>query len=874
MLVKSSIPNIKVLENVKTIKFNSKYISGKAKELITNFERNTYIIKGSTGVGGTTALLNYTESNCLIISPNVGMIKGKEGKQYTSERQVFIYASSKDKWKDVSDYLGNEDNNNLIINTTPDQICIIRNTNKELYDKLRTFNVFVDEFHVYTTDATFRDSVGQLMEIIFNEWIAKFKLSTATPNYSLFDIPTNIDIDIYKIERADQPKKRLAYSYDINDLKPFVYGEVAKGRMVVLFTNNSRYHKSFKDLKVHNLTGETLQVKLAPFERGQDGIKFSSDTQVLIVSSSYYAGFDIDVDCSMIFVSEELMPQNKISINNLMQAYGRGRANIHNALYINARAFKNQPNVVTTLSDVDRAIAVAETNINKANEDLNKNMTYSLHPLYVNRSHYRAEAIQVANDYVQYTPCVMIKTLESNNFEVVEYDNSYVNDIVAQSTTTLFQDRIKNLLQIDEKNLFYSYLTIKKNLTYKDNPTFTTSLALEYLTSILIKKSDTHLVSMLDNRRLKANDLYGSFNLFLRVNYPTTYLYEQLTDVQQRKAESLHKQEKYNEMLNGSWLLIKDWYLLYAVHKAKKGILPTNIERQILIYKHFYDEQVYNDNSSDTHNRIRTTKNHIVKQIFDEKIALVDSEINWLNEVIKNRYKSIDNGETLSNSNSRVNLVKKMVNALLFLWSGGKNEIIKEVKNREYHSITQLPSAFRCINPIKYLSIDLTSANPQIVDSILSTGVAMDVYKNLMNNRSITRNEAKKMYNSCLNNHKLTQAKAFQIYLDCGYGEAKSKELSKLTAQVPKGSFYEIMTLNEKRLMENYASVLPIQSYRFHDAIIVQYEDVINNNLTLPNFVNDYVYHVDFFNDSREYSNVTDEKFYSKNGFINNYKVA
>lgn len=863
-----------MLENIKTIKFNSKYVSGTAKELITNFERNTYIIKGSTGVGGTTALLNYKESNCLIISPNVGMIKGKEGKQYTSDRQVFIYASSKDKWKDVSDYLDNEDNNNLIINTTPDQICIIRNTNKELYDKLRTFNVFVDEFHVYTTDATFRDSVGQLMEIIFNEWIAKFKLSTATPNYNLFDIPKNIDIDIYKIERADQPNKQLSYSYDINDVKPFVYNEVAQGRMVVLFTNNSRYHKSFKDLRVHNLTGETLKVKLAPFERGQDGIKFASNTQVLIVSSSYYAGFDIDVDCSMIFVSEELMPQNKININNLMQAYGRGRANIYNALYINARAFKNQPNVVTTQSDVNKAIVLAETSINKANEDLNKNTSYSLNALYVNRSQHRAEAIQVANDYVQYTPNEMIKTLESNKFEVVEYDNTYVNDIVAQSTTTQFQDRIKNLLLLDEKSLVYSYLTIKKNLTYKDNPTFTTSLALEYLTSILIKKSDAHLVSMLDNKRLKVNELYGSFNLFLRVNHPTTYLYEQLTEVQQRKAESLHKQEPYNEKLYGSWSFIKDWYLLYAVHKAKKGILTEHINRGIIIYEKFYDVEIYNTNYKDKKNRVRNTKNHILKQIKDKGVQLTEKELEKLDDTIKARFNRKDLGDTLTNSNTKAHIVKKMVNAILFIWSGGKNELSKVVKGREYHSITQLAGAFRPILPIKWLSVDLTSANPQILDNILGSNIALSVYNNLMVNLSISRDRAKTLYNSYLNNHYHTVEKANNFYLECGYSVEQAKQLSKLTAQVPKGSFHEIATLSERKLMLDYASVLPFTTHRFHDAIIIEYEDVVNYNITLPNYVNDYVYHTDFFNDSSDYSNVTNEKVFSANGFVPNHKVA
>jgi hypothetical protein len=863
-----------VVQHVKTIKFNSQYVSGQAKELITNFERNTYIIKGSTGIGGTTSLLNYTQSNCLIISPNVGMIKGKEGKHYDSDKQVFIYAKSKDTWRDVIEYLGDDQNVNLIINTTPDQICKLRQENKELYNMLRTFNVFVDEFHLYTTDADYRESVGQLMEIIFNEWIAKYKLSTATPNYNLIDIPKGVDIDIYKIERENQPKKQLSISYDINDVKPFIYDEVAQGRMVVLFTNNSRYHKSFRGLRVHNLIGETLRVKLAPFMRGQDGIEFPSDTQLLIVSSSYFAGFDIDVDCSMIFVSEEFLPQNKININNLMQAYGRGRANVHKALYVNARAFKNQENVVTTLNDVNMAIEVAETDIIKGNNMLKKNDCFNLNPIYVNSSEIRAKAIQVANDYIQYTPNIMITVLQSNNFEVDEYDNRYVNDIVEQSTTTPFQDRIKNLLVLDEKILYFGYSTIKKNLTYKDNPTYSTSLALEYLTSLLIKKSECPLLGMLDNKRLKASELYSSFNLFLRVNHSNNYLFEKLTPNQQREAERVHKQDTSVEKLRDAWSLIKDWHFLYLVHKVKKGMLPKNIEREILIYKNFYDDEVYNKNAIDKKNRIRTTTTQIIKQLSDAKISLVDSDVKWLNEVIKNRFKSFDSGEKLTNTNTKEHLVKKMVNALLFLWSHGRNEVIKEVKSREYHSITQLPSAFRCIIPIKYVSVDLTSANPQIVDSILSTSVAMDVYNNLMTKRTITRNEAKVLYNSCLNNHKLTHAKAYQIYLDCGYGEIKGKELSKLTAQVEKGSFYEIMTLNEKRLMEDYASVLPINTYRFHDAIIMQYEDVVTKNILLPEIVNDYVYHCDYFNDASDYTMVTNDKIYTANGFVNNHIVA
>ena len=43
---------------VNEIQFNTKYVSDDPKglEIITDFTTNTYIIKGSTGIGGTTAL--------------------------------------------------------------------------------------------------------------------------------------------------------------------------------------------------------------------------------------------------------------------------------------------------------------------------------------------------------------------------------------------------------------------------------------------------------------------------------------------------------------------------------------------------------------------------------------------------------------------------------------------------------------------------------------------------------------------------------------------------------------------------------------------------------------------------------------------------
>ena len=110
--------------DVREISFDGQYINGYAEKVLTEPYKNKYIIKGSTGIGGTTAILNYNKSSYIIVSPNVGMIRSKEKNRdkYSSDKQFFRYEGSKDNWIDVINYLESTDTPNAIINTTPDQI--------------------------------------------------------------------------------------------------------------------------------------------------------------------------------------------------------------------------------------------------------------------------------------------------------------------------------------------------------------------------------------------------------------------------------------------------------------------------------------------------------------------------------------------------------------------------------------------------------------------------------------------------------------------------------------------------------------------------------------------------------------------------------
>ena len=108
------------------------YISNHSEALsvITDFTTNKLIIKGSTGIGGTSAILGITNQTVIIISPYLGMIQDKE-EQTTIENKFFIYQKSTNRWHDIEWMLS--EGQQLILNTTPDQILYIQKNKPYLF---------------------------------------------------------------------------------------------------------------------------------------------------------------------------------------------------------------------------------------------------------------------------------------------------------------------------------------------------------------------------------------------------------------------------------------------------------------------------------------------------------------------------------------------------------------------------------------------------------------------------------------------------------------------------------------------------------------------------------------------------------------------
>src|SRR6478609_1474196 len=102
------------MEIIKIQDFDSNHDYANYK--VTNFDNNKLVIKGDTGIGGTSAILNITDKNIIIISPISGMIAGKEKER--ESHQMFIYQGSRDRWNHYENDL--RAGHNIILNTTPE----------------------------------------------------------------------------------------------------------------------------------------------------------------------------------------------------------------------------------------------------------------------------------------------------------------------------------------------------------------------------------------------------------------------------------------------------------------------------------------------------------------------------------------------------------------------------------------------------------------------------------------------------------------------------------------------------------------------------------------------------------------------------------
>lgn len=195
---------------------------------------------------------------------------------------------------------------------------------------------------------------------------------------------------------------------------------------------------------------------------------------------------------------------------------------------------------------------------------------------------------------------------------------------------------------------------------------------------------------------------------------------------------------------------------------------------------------------------------------------------NISDKYIENRFE--DNKYPIKKSGE----LAKMINANLYLLSYNHDTFTQSIKHGRIHNVfTNLNRVYRT-NELAFQlhEIDISSANPQIIDQAFGFNRWETVYSNLMKSYNITRSEAKLFFNATLNREYLTIYQAKTIYLKCGYSESEAHKIARVTAQSKKGDMYRFMATHEGAIMDNLVgdNFKDIPHIRLFDAVYYEPE--------------------------------------------------
>ncbi len=834
-----------------------KFLKGEALEILLNNE-NKHLEKGSTGIGGTRAIIVDQSKSWIIVSPNTGMIKSKENKRKeynTSSILKFRYYKSDDTWHGFDDILNKQ--RKFIVNTTPDQLVNLRDKNPGLFQRLSRFNIFVDESHLYTPNAKadLRPKMGYFWALLEHEWLGPKTFSTATPSYKYFDVPAGLRK--YKVINDCQQPKPLAIAHNIKDGWNYIFRELVRGNKVIVFSNNIDHHKKqFDEYRTANLVGKTLRVKLMPFDKGNDELTNDIyENDVIFLSSSYFTGADIEIDASICIMSDMRNQATTIGIADGVQCYGRCRHQVKGALYVNALS-----NYVAkaTKTDVDKALAKYYRDITYYTEEAqlfgsHLEPSYGITPHgYCNRAELGVPLHNTVVNYELTNEDVFKETLEGYGFVLSQYEPIEIK--APRELKINFKGRILNLMKRPLSELGDTYDEMRDEIITnkkEEKGHYSYKLCFEYLTALIIKEAlPFEILQMLDKGgRVQPHRFYYSLDLYLRVNGGQEAYY-----THPMGEEQLSQIKNYIQVtpIREDVRLIREWVFLYAIYKVKNNIFDEYISRKMRFYDLCANTEVTKSLAGHKY------KYREAMKLFKDQMGPTHQEEEKASEIIREAFKTLENEGSYTNFNGKDYIKNKLVGVLGYLFNGCLYEPI-EKKYRVYTQLTNLPSAFRPIIPWKFVVVDISSANPQFVDGILGTSIAFDVYNNIQQAEKITRDGAKIKYNMYLNNHKFTTKQSKAAFMKWGYPEAAARELAGYTATMEgvnpednRAQFYFRMVQKEEEIIQIYQNVLGASSERFHDAVVLP--KWAAEGIVIPLKVNGFVFQEGFLNCDEKYN--------------------
>ncbi len=333
------------------------------------------INKTETGVGATTMELSE-KRNSIIVEPLRITASLKQGKTPGSlyvgspikKSQVKVTGS------DIVDYLKGPENvggYKKIICTTDSLPRLLDAIPLEMKDD---FFLLIDESDTVQQDSNFRESMNEAMEIYKTFDPNKRALLTATPieftdpdlkserrlniNWSiktttkivhietdnLYGMVAELVLDLY------EKSKQLETSG--KEFEPIVVSVNHVSNLILLA--EFLIEKGIKKEEISILCGQGSKTKAGEFWATMDSDKLPN--RIVLKTSAYYTGFDINQDYHLILVSDNKDPLNSPSIGRIRQIMGRCRSKLLSCKLIQEFSEAEKEQEFTTEDLVEKAM--------------------------------------------------------------------------------------------------------------------------------------------------------------------------------------------------------------------------------------------------------------------------------------------------------------------------------------------------------------------------------------------------------------------------------------------------------------------------------------------------------------------------------------
>lgn len=851
------------------------YIGNNSQALtaITNFnEGNKYVVKASTGIGGTTAIIQHVQHSVIILAPLTGIIVNKSI-SLSNNDVYYLYKGSNHTIHDLHTVVIGEVTHKVMC--TPEMLSTYLKHYPEYKYQLLQLPLFVDESHI-PIEADYRREMGNVMDMVYNEWNGNYILSTATPQHNFIELPKKVknSIKYIKIGRVNQqPQLLVLLNKQLNKHHYLINESLIAGKKVIVFSNDKseikklvqlteNYQCLLGDRLLHKLSDEIRMSKTTE-ERCKRGV-IDNDCQLFILSTKYLTGFDIHLKDAEVFIyaNENSKTDNK-SVYDIKQALGRLRNGCNNAyLVYQARGFES--NVHSMLNEIKQTDNYTIDNQGIVNK-IGQALTYNVQSLTTKLSQFGVNLITQSFD-------------EQN--ENIAFDR-LTNGRALRKLFDFYNGNYTVIDEYSDNELLYMrfYSNIIKELSLSNEGGYSFNLLKMYAVVYLLRNfSDNEYIKGLKDKiyngdEVKLNRIIKDLYKFIYLNYTQLNKYyntlfiptdSEINDCKYRggkmdnfiqRCQVLSKFEDVDLLTNTQYSfkdlpantihIINYAYVLNEVGKDRNKSVENSkylvsIEGLAELQNCFSDMQrtlcnTLGSKLDDTfytnlYNQRKTFGKTFFRNIYSkykgnkDVIEHIDTNISMLKAVKSVQaakmwfnYLSFDNRELIVKYNAHALF---MLGALIGSYSVGFK--VSDRDYRQYNPATKCPSMIRYnFLPYQYIEADIKSAFAQVIDKLIGSNKWGSVYSTVMSNKEISRGKAKVLYNVNLNWAEQSISDKKKFFSDCGYSSDEVSKIVYYSTQTDESKFFYLATEYEKNAIDEFRELNSIKwGVRIHDALM------------------------------------------------------